>query len=61
MILKINGVSVEGKSLPECLGLMGGPIGTKVRLDLIDPQRKETSSVELSRRKFLTATYDSAK
>ncbi|MEK6258660.1 MAG: serine hydrolase [Planctomycetota bacterium] len=58
VILKVNGVSVEGKPLQECLGMMGGPMGTKVRLDLIDPQRKETSTVELTREKFLTATGD---
>jgi serine-type D-Ala-D-Ala carboxypeptidase/endopeptidase len=56
VIQKINGASVEGKSLQDCLGMMVGPIGTKVRLDLVDPRRNETKSVELTREKFLTAT-----
>jgi C-terminal processing protease CtpA/Prc len=56
VIQKINGTSAHGKSLQECLGLMGGPIGTKVRLDLTDPRRQETKTVELTREKFLTAT-----
>jgi D-alanyl-D-alanine-carboxypeptidase/D-alanyl-D-alanine-endopeptidase len=59
VIQKINGTSVEGKNLQECFGMTGGPIGTKVRLDLIDPQRKETRTVELTREKFLTATGES--
>ena len=61
VIQKINGISVEGKSLQECLGMMGGPAGTKVRLELFDPERKETKTVELARQKFLTATGDSRK
>lgn len=53
LIQKINGVSVEGKSIKECLGMMVGPIGTKVRLELVDAKRKETKTVELSKQKFL--------
>jgi CubicO group peptidase (beta-lactamase class C family) len=59
VILKINGAPVEGNSLQECLSMMGGPIGSKVRLDLSDSQRSETRSVELTREKFLTATGES--
>ncbi len=58
VIQKINGTSVEGKSLQECLGMMGVPVETKVRLELYDPQRKETRTAELARQKFLTATGD---
>jgi serine-type D-Ala-D-Ala carboxypeptidase/endopeptidase len=54
IIQRINGTSVAGKSLPESLALMSGPVGTKTTLDLLDPQRKETKSVALTRRKFLT-------
>jgi CubicO group peptidase (beta-lactamase class C family) len=53
-IQRINGVSVEGKSLTECLRLMGGPVGTKVGLELVRAERKETNTVELVRQKFLT-------
>jgi len=54
LIQRINGISVEGKSLTECLGIMAGPVGTKVRLELVNPERKETNTVELVRQKFLT-------
>ena len=53
-VQRINGIPVEGKSLTKCLGIMGGPAGTKVRLELVNPERKETNTVELVRQKFLT-------
>jgi CubicO group peptidase (beta-lactamase class C family) len=53
MIQKINGISVEGKKLKECLDIMGGPAGTKVRLDLSRPQREGSQTIELPRQKFL--------
>ncbi len=56
LIQKINGVSIEGKTMQECFGLMAGPAGTKVRLELVDAERKEPKTVELTKRKFLTAT-----
>src|SRR5262245_62125064 len=61
VIQKINDTSVAGKSLQECLGMMGGPVGTKVRLDIIDPEQGTTRRVELTRRKFVTATYETGK
>jgi CubicO group peptidase (beta-lactamase class C family) len=56
LIQKINDTAIEGRSVQECLGLMGGPAGTKVRLETFHPERKETRTVELTRRKFVTAT-----
>ena len=56
LIRKINGVSVEGKSVQECLGMIGGQAGTKVRFEIINPERKETNTVELTRQKFVTST-----
>ena len=53
LIRKINGVSVEGKSIKDCIGMMVGPIGTKVRLELFDNKRNETKTIELSKQKFL--------
>jgi len=55
-IEKINGAEVKGKSLPECIGMMAGPVGTKVQLELFDPERKESKAVELTKEKFLMAT-----
>lgn len=53
-IHRINGIEVEDKSLTECLGIMGGPVGTKVLLELVSRERKETNTVALVRQKFLT-------
>jgi CubicO group peptidase (beta-lactamase class C family) len=56
VIQKINGAPIAGKSLAECLEMMGGPIEAKVRLELLDPMRSEIKIVELARQKFLTVT-----
>lgn len=56
VIQKINGVSVAGKSVQECLGMIGGPTGIKVRFEIFHPERKETNTVELMRQKFVTST-----
>lgn len=56
IIQKINGLSVERKTIKECLSMMAGPAGTKMRLELFDAKRNETKAVKLSKRKFLTAT-----
>jgi C-terminal processing protease CtpA/Prc len=50
LIRQINGVSVKGKTLEECLGLMAGPAGTRVSLELMDGERPAT--VEVRRGKF---------
>ena len=54
LIHRINDIGVEGKSLTECLDIMGGPVGKKVRLELVNLEQKETNTVELLRQKFLT-------
>lgn len=56
VIRKIDGASVAGKSLQECLSLIGGPAGTRVKFEIINPERKETNTVELTRQKFVTST-----
>ena len=53
VIQKIDGVSTEGKSLLECLNLLRGNEGTKVRLELVSPERTRTNTVELVRHKLL--------
>ena len=57
LIKKINGTSVEGKSLRDCLSMMAGPNGAKVQLELVD-QNQKVKAVELKRKKFLTVTGD---
>lgn len=48
----VDGFSTAGKSLTECLGLIRGKAGTKVRLELLSPTRHETNSVEIIRQKY---------
>jgi C-terminal processing protease CtpA/Prc len=56
LIRKIDDVSVEGKTMQECLGMIGGPAGTKVRFEVFNPERKEANTIELTRQKFVTST-----
>ncbi|MDA1231673.1 MAG: serine hydrolase [Planctomycetota bacterium] len=54
LIERINGLSVEGKSAAECIAMMAGPVGTNVQLHLFDPKYGQTTSIELTKQKFLT-------
>jgi hypothetical protein len=56
MIRQVDGVSLAGKSLKECLRLLGGESGSKVRLQLVNPRSKETTAVELTRERFLVSS-----
>jgi CubicO group peptidase (beta-lactamase class C family) len=54
IIQKIGDVSTFGKTVAECLALLH-PSGTsKIRLELVDPQRNVTNTVDVSRGKFVT-------
>ena len=55
IIQTIDGVPTVGKSTAECLTLLRANGNPKVRLELINPERKETNTVELARGKFLTS------
>src|SRR5207247_99347 len=55
IIQTIEDVPTVGKSVAECLALLRSSGNPKVRLELIDPERKETNTVELMRGKFLTS------
>ena len=52
IVSKVDGVSLEGKPLADCVGLIRGPVGTTVRLDLVTPDNSQTNTVELTRQKF---------
>jgi serine-type D-Ala-D-Ala carboxypeptidase/endopeptidase len=54
LIQKIDDVSTENKEIAQCMKLLRGPAGSKVRLDILDPQHSKTKSVELVRKKFAT-------
>jgi hypothetical protein len=53
IVQKVDGFSTADKSLTECLGLIRGKIGTKVRLELFSPTTHETNSVEIIRQKVI--------
>ncbi len=55
IIQKINSVPTAGKSSAECFSLLRANGSPKVRLELVNMERKETNTVELTRGKFLTS------
>jgi len=54
IIVRIGDVATAGKSLEECVELIHGPAGTKVRLELMDLGEKGIRTVEVTRQKFTT-------
>jgi D-alanyl-D-alanine-carboxypeptidase/D-alanyl-D-alanine-endopeptidase len=54
IIATIDDVATLGKDFTACVELLRGPAGTKVRLGILTPERSETRTVELTRRKFRT-------
>jgi CubicO group peptidase (beta-lactamase class C family) len=55
LIQKINDQSTLDKTPDACAQLIRGPVGTKLRLEIINPSRQETNTVELTRQKFITS------
>lgn len=51
-VAKVDGVSLEGKSLAECVNLIRGPAGTIVQLELVAPDRSRTNVIEMTRQKL---------
>ena len=52
IVSKVDDISMDGKSLADCVNLIRGPAGTTVRLELVTPDQSRTNTVELTRRKF---------
>jgi carboxyl-terminal processing protease len=52
IIRRIGDVPLAGKGLAECMKLLRGNVGTKVTLELLDPDGK-SRTVELTRQKIL--------
>jgi C-terminal processing protease CtpA/Prc len=52
IIHKIDAIATKGMRLEDCVSLIRGPVGTKVRLELIDPEQNETNTVELTRQRL---------
>jgi CubicO group peptidase (beta-lactamase class C family) len=55
LIQKINDQTTVGKTPDTCAQLIRGPVGSRVRLEIINPVRNETNTVELTRQKFNTS------
>jgi CubicO group peptidase (beta-lactamase class C family) len=52
VIQRINGVTTTGKSVADCMKLIEGPVGTKVRLELVASDASRTNTIELTKMKF---------
>ena len=55
LIQKINDQFTIGKTPDACAQLIRGPVGSKVSLQIINPARSETNTIELTRQKFTTS------
>lgn len=52
VVRAVNGVEVTGLPLRQCVDLIRGPVGSKVRLELTTPSGEATNAVELIRAKL---------
>jgi len=52
-IHKIDGISVRGLSLQECVAMLRGAVGTKVRIELSQPSEEGTFEVEITRQRVV--------
>jgi C-terminal processing protease CtpA/Prc len=55
IVQKIDDTLTMGLSMAECMKLLTGPAGRKVRLALVDPKGTDFKTVELTRQKFLSS------
>ena len=53
LVQKIDGIATAGKRLEECVAMLRGLPGTKVKLELIDTPNSKTNTVELTRERIL--------
>jgi hypothetical protein len=51
LISKIDDIPTSGLNLKECVDKLRGPVGSKVRLELIRPEESATNTVELVRQR----------
>ena len=56
IIQKIDDTQTTGLSLAECMKLLAGAAGSKVRLALVGSKGSEAKTVELTRQKFLISS-----
>ncbi len=53
VIQKIDGTNTKGMQLEDCVGMIRGPVDTRVKIELVDTANK-TNTVELTREKIQT-------
>jgi len=49
IIMKVDDKSTEGMQWEDCVHLIRGPVGSKVKLELFDPGRNKSISFEITR------------
>ena len=54
VIQQINGTNITGVLLSTCVAMMRGPVGSTVRLRVLDPAKSATNVVECSRVRIVT-------
>ena len=52
-LLKIDQIDVTGKKMEECVALIRGKDGTKVRMEFLDNANKSTNRLEIVREKIV--------
>jgi carboxyl-terminal processing protease len=52
IIQRIDGTNIVGTPLVECVAMTRGLVGSKVQLEVVDPAKSETNSVEFIREKI---------
>ena len=52
-IYKVDGISLQGVSLADCVGMLRGPAGSKVRLEVGKPLEEGTFEVEMIRQRVV--------
>jgi CubicO group peptidase (beta-lactamase class C family) len=56
LIQRIGSTPTAGKSMADCLALLHANGRSTVRLEVVDPERNETNTVQLTRGKFITSS-----
>ncbi len=49
LITKVDDKSTEGMQVEDCAQMIRGPVGSKVKLELLDPVNNETITFEIKR------------
>jgi carboxyl-terminal processing protease len=53
VVREIDGTPTDGKLLKQCVDMLRGAVGTRVRLELVDMENGKTNTVELTRERVL--------